>query len=541
MAARHGTPRLLARATLLGIAATLPLVSCVGPDGLPVNPLKKMIGTEVSVEQEREWGYQFDQEIAKKVTLIDDPIVVGFVNDLGQDIVRGIEPQPFIYRFRVILDPTLNAFAVPGGYVYIHSGTILAASSLDELAGVVGHEIGHVKGRHIARMQEKMAIPQLLAGIVGMGAAVAAKNAGPAVTAEAVNVAMQLQFSREFEAEADDLGMTFMSRAGYDPQGMAHFFEKIEAEERPGSVEIPPYLYSHPALKDRIKSVETEAPTLRIHGTPPAELAAEMPEAQLRLTQLIAAQRTSFSRSGVPENPAAGDAVLGAAEGRVVAGDVQGAIALLAAGERTDPGDPRIPFREAELLESAGRRTEAIAAYRRTLQLDPTQAQVLYKMGLACKANGDRHRAVFYLEQAERRFGEKSELKKKAAREVEKLTFRVVTEAGLADGSAASAADTAAGFSRETFQTSDSEAVWWAKVHARYYSNDLLKKMSVRWIDPSGTVHAETPVELRGRPDVVARLPIRRDGRIRTGVWTAEALFEGDVVDQRTFTIRTGP
>ncbi|HME70659.1 MAG TPA: M48 family metalloprotease [Myxococcota bacterium] len=527
--------------TLLLWAAALPWLSCVGPDGEPVNPLKKIIGAEVSVEQEREWGYEFDREIAKKVTLIDDPIVVGFLNDLGQDIVRGIEPQPFIYRFRVILDPTLNAFAVPGGYVYIHSGTILAASSLDELAGVVGHEIGHVKGRHIARMQEKMAIPQLLAGIVGMGAAVAAKNAGPAVAAQAVNVAMQLQFSREFEAEADDMGMTFMSRAGYDPQGMAHFFEKIQAEERPGAIEIPPYLYSHPALKDRIKSVETEAPTLRVHGSPPVELVAEMPEAQLRLTELIEAQRTSFAQTTAPVDHAAGDGVLAAAEGRAIEGDFNGAITVLAAGEKAEPGDPRIPFREGELLEIAGRRTEAIAAYRRTLRLDPTRAQVLYKMGLACKANGERHRAVFYLEQAERRFGEKSELQKKAAREVEKLTFRVVTEAGLADGSEARTADTAAGFSREAFQTSDSEAVWWAKVHARYYSNDLLKKMTVRWIDPSGAVHAETPVELRGRPDVVARLPIRPDGGIQSGVWTAEALFEGDVVDHRTFSIQPGP
>jgi len=535
-----GPARRLARGAPL-LAAGLSLASCVGADGSPVNPLKKMIGAEVSIDQEREWGYQFDGEIAKKVTLIDDPIVVGFVNDLGQDIVRQIEPQPFIYRFRVILDPTLNAFAVPGGYVYIHSGTILAASSLDELAGVVGHEIGHVKGRHIARMQEKMAIPQLLAGIVGMGAAVAAKNAGPAVAAQAVNVAMQLQFSREFEAEADDMGMTFMSRAGYDPHGMGHFFEKVAAEERPGAIEIPPYLYSHPALKDRIKSVDTEAPTLRVHGSPPVELAAEMPEAQLRLTELIAAQRTSFPQAAVALEPAAGDASLTAAERRAAEGDYLGASAVLAAGEKSAPADPRIPFREGELLEMAGRRDQAIAAYRRTLRLDPTRAQVLYKMGLACKANGERHRAVFYLEQAERRFGEKSELQKKAAWEVEKLTFRVVTDAGLSDGSDARTADPAAGFSRGAFQTSDNEAVWWAKVHARYYKSDLLKKMTVRWIDPSGTVHAETPVEPLGRPDVVARLPIRTDGGIQPGVWTAEARFEGDVVDQRTFSIQAGP
>ena len=145
-------------------------LSCVQNDGSRFNPIDAY--TKVSVEQEREIGATFDSQIQEHIRLIDDPVVLEFVNDLGRSIVRTIEPQPFIYRFRVIVDPSLNAFAVPGGYIYLHSGTILQSAALDELAGVVAHEIGHVKGRHYARMREKAAIPDLLAKLAGMAAAV---------------------------------------------------------------------------------------------------------------------------------------------------------------------------------------------------------------------------------------------------------------------------------------------------------------------------------------------------------------------------------
>ncbi len=534
MAARR--LRLAAHAVLL-LAATLG--GCVQDDGSTFNPIKQW--TEVTVDEEREAGMKFDREIRKVAVVIDDPLVVGFVNDLGQDIVRTIEPQPFIYRFRVILDPRLNAFAVPGGYVYIHTGTILAASTVDELAGVIAHEIGHVKGRHIARMQEKMAIPSLLASLAGMAAAVAAKQGGALVTAQAVNVAMQLQFTREFEAEADDMGMTFMSRAGYDPRGMAQFFERIEAEERPGAIEIPPYLYSHPALPDRIRAVEAALPTLHVQGKPPPEMQTELDEAQLRLLQLVESQRTSFAQGKATADRAAGDAVLVQAEKRVAEGDVGGAIALLARAETTRADDPRLPFRRAELLEQIGRNDEAIVAWRQALRLEPTRAQALYRMGLACKARGDRHRAVFYLEQAESRFGAGSELQKKAAWEVEKLTFPVVDRAGLADGDDSKGGDTGAGSSRESFTTADAKAVWWARLHGRYWEQKYLDKFTVRWRDPSGAVYTAEPIEEEGKPLVVARLPIAGDTALTPGTWTVEAVFEGDVVDRRTFELRAAP
>ena len=169
----------MATRTALLTLATLALAclaGCVQDDGTRFNPIKDM--TSVSDDEERELGLQFDRELRKKVVVIEDPVVAGFINDLGQEIVRTIEPQPFIYRFRVIQDESLNAFAVPGGYVYFHSGTLLAAGSIDELAGVMGHEIAHVKAHHYARMQKKSQIPDLLVGLAGMAAAVAAEEPG---------------------------------------------------------------------------------------------------------------------------------------------------------------------------------------------------------------------------------------------------------------------------------------------------------------------------------------------------------------------------
>ena len=104
----------------------------------------------------------------------------------------------------------------------------LIAGSVDELAGVLGHEIGHVKGRHIARLQEETAIPNLLANLAGILATAATGEPGFVMAAQGVNVALQLQYTRELEDEADHIGSIFMARAGYEPIGMVRFFERIE-------------------------------------------------------------------------------------------------------------------------------------------------------------------------------------------------------------------------------------------------------------------------------------------------------------------------
>ena len=208
-------------AALLGVAAA----GCLQDDGRRFNPLRQLGPPDV--QDERDIGAQFDEEIRKHVVLIDDPVVAGFVNEIGQQLVAGLDRQPFVYRFRVVRDPALNAFAVPGGYIYLHSGTVLAAGSVDELAGVIGHEIGHVKARHFARMQARTKIPDLLTNLAGMAAAVATGEPGVLVATQAANVAMQLRFTREFETEADQLSVVYTTRAGYEPAAITRFFDEV--------------------------------------------------------------------------------------------------------------------------------------------------------------------------------------------------------------------------------------------------------------------------------------------------------------------------
>jgi predicted Zn-dependent protease len=223
-----------ARGLTLAAAAAAGLAACIQDDGTRFNPLKKIVPS-VSEDDEREIGMAFDRELQAVVPVIHDPVVADFINELGQTLVSQIEPQPFIYHFRIIDDSALNAFAVPGGYIYFHSGTVLAVSSVDELAGVMGHEIAHIKQHHYARMRKQSQIPDLLVAIAGMAAAVAAKEPGLLVATQAANVAMKLRYSREYEAEADQYGGVFMVRAGYDPAGSARFFTRRSETASPRS------------------------------------------------------------------------------------------------------------------------------------------------------------------------------------------------------------------------------------------------------------------------------------------------------------------
>jgi predicted Zn-dependent protease len=389
---------------ILILAALVALGACVQDDGSRFNPIKAVV-PDYDEDAEREMGMEFDRQLQQAVRVIHDPVVAGFMNDLGQEIVRQVEPQPFIYRFRVIEDASLNAFAVPGGYVYFHSGTLLKVGSIDELAGVVGHEIAHVKGHHYIRMRQKAQLPDLLAGIAGIVVAVAADAPEVLLWSQGINVALQLRFSREFETEADQLGGIFAARSGYEPSGIIAFFERILAETRRDPNQIPPYLFTHPEVEDRIATVATDAETLRPARDPDSTLPEALREAQARLELLIDTKRTSLPSYAPPADREKTDPLLAEADRLAERGDADAALVQLARAEAVEPNDPRVPFRIGEILYQAKRYPGAVAAYRRTVRLDPSRARVFYKLGLAYKAAGERHRAVFALEQALRRAG----------------------------------------------------------------------------------------------------------------------------------------
>jgi predicted Zn-dependent protease len=512
----------------LAVAVASVFAACVQNDGRRFNPLRAVVPS-ISDDDEREIGMQFDRELQAVVPVIHDPVVTDFINELGQALVSQIEPQPFIYRFRVIDDPSLNAFAVPGGYIYFHSGTLLAVSSVDELAGVMGHEIAHVKQHHYARMRKKSQIPDLLVGIAGMAAAIAAEEPGLLVVTQAANVAMKLRYSREYEAEADQFGSVFMARAGYDPAGITRFFERILEEQKRTPNVIPPYLYSHPEVEDRIAAVEIAAESLRPTHEPDPAFEEVLPIVQARLALLVDKNRSSLPRHTPPLDRLDADPAIEEALALAEAGNRDEALVRLGQAQARNPDDPRIPFHVGELLFAAGRYEEAAAAYRRTLQLDASRGLVFFKLGLAYKEMGERHRAVYALEQAARLAGDTSTLRKRADWEVLKLTFTIIPEAGFADGSEDERGDTPAGFSREEFREGDRRIAWWARVHPRFQS--YVDAFELRWTAPDGRVVQQEDVEEYSRSAIGSVLALEQGAT--AGEWTAELLLGDEVVDHR--------
>jgi len=214
-----------------------------------------------SLEHEIAIGKGAAQEIERSAKLITDPVVTEYVNRVGQNLVRNSDAKvPFIIK--VIDSDEVNAFALPGGFFYVNSGLILAADEEAELAGVMGHEIGHVAARHYTRSVTKgtilqwATIPLILLGPGGWG--------GYGLY-QGLNLAIPmgfLKFSRDQEREADYLGLQYMYKAGYDPNAFVSFFEKLQAQERrrPGS--IPKIFSDHPPTPERVQKAQEEIATI---------------------------------------------------------------------------------------------------------------------------------------------------------------------------------------------------------------------------------------------------------------------------------------
>ncbi len=208
----------------------------------------------MSVEREKQIGEQFLLEIQQEVPLIEDPFITSYINRLGQKLVAQMGPQPFTYRFFIVQDPTMNAFAVPGGYIFLHTGMIMMADREGELAGVMAHEISHIYCRHMARMMEKSR-PVTIATLVGAMASIflGGALAQPLIAGVmAGGQSAMLAYSRDFEAEADATGFKWMVKAGYNPRDMISMFNKMNKQRWFEGGKTPLYLRTHPYTDDRI-------------------------------------------------------------------------------------------------------------------------------------------------------------------------------------------------------------------------------------------------------------------------------------------------
>ena len=218
-------------------------------------------GDWYSDRQQVAMGQQYAQEIDKSTHFITDPVVDEYVNRIGQNLVKNSDAKvPF--TIKVIDSNQINAFALPGGFLYVNSGLILAADDEAELAAVMAHEIAHVAAHHAAREMTKMNYMQIGSIPLMIFAEGSWTGYGIYEVSQLAIPLTFLQFSREYEAEADYLGVQYAYRAGYDPQGMVSIFEKLDALEKHKPGALSRAFSDHPATPDRIANVEQEIATI---------------------------------------------------------------------------------------------------------------------------------------------------------------------------------------------------------------------------------------------------------------------------------------
>jgi predicted Zn-dependent protease len=214
------------------------------------------VGNWYSTDYEIKMGKTYASEIEKSTRFITDPVVVEYVNRIGQNIVKNSDCKvPF--TIKVIDSDEINAMALPGGFFYVNSGLILNADEEAELAGVMAHETAHVCAHHVAREMTRLNYAQIgmvpvmifVGGWTGYGIYEGAQLAIPITF---------LQFSRDFEAQADYLGVQYMYRAGYDPQAFISFFEKVQALEKRKPGIVSKAFSDHPQTPDRILHSQEE-------------------------------------------------------------------------------------------------------------------------------------------------------------------------------------------------------------------------------------------------------------------------------------------
>lgn len=269
LASRHvlrGWRGALAVAFLLALGLS-PGPALLAPGSAPAQSLiDKVFG--MSTEEEVRLGREISREVERKLGVVYQPDVATYVNDLGQRLVRHSQRANLPHAFKVVKEPSVNAFALPGGFVYVHLGLIAAAESEMELAGVLAHEIGHVSGHHHS---EQLAKSQA----IGLGTTLFGALVGGAtqrmdialVAAELVATGAYMKFSRDAEREADQLGVQMLHRAGWNPRGMVSFFDKLEEKRLERGMPISGvdvFFSTHPTPVERRANVEA-----LIQGLPP--------------------------------------------------------------------------------------------------------------------------------------------------------------------------------------------------------------------------------------------------------------------------------
>jgi predicted Zn-dependent protease len=329
----------------------------------------------ITIKEEEQMSRQMMAMIYKHFDVIDDPVIVPYVNKIGRRVLASLPQQPFKYQFHVINDDIYNAFATPAGHIFVYTGLLNAMQEEEELAGIMGHEIAHVYCRHISQKIERSkkvgmaTLAGVAAGILmGLGGA---GEAGSAVTmgSMAAGQTAELAYSRENEMQADQLGVEFLAKANYNASGLLEILKKIRSKSWFGSEQVPTYLMTHPAVEDRIAFIGSwlESYDKKFKPVP------RVNQDEFNLVHLL-----SETRYGNEQ------AILGKYESEVA----------------RNPKDPQAHHGYGLILARAGNRQEAISQVRIALTKRAFDPYILKDLGWIYFLDGKYEQALKTLESA---------------------------------------------------------------------------------------------------------------------------------------------
>jgi predicted Zn-dependent protease len=338
----------------------------------------------LSPAQERRIGEEFLRKARNSLAFVDDPEISEYLQTLGQRLVSYSDTPGRDFRFFAIDDPSINAFAVPGGFIGVHTGLILAAQNEAELASVLAHETAHITQRHIPRLiaeSERVSLPAMaaiLASILLASSGHGGAEAGLAATSAAM-AQHGINFTRSFEEEADRVGMGLLAKSQFDPHGMPAFFERMQNLNRHNDTNLPEFLRTHPVTTNRIADARNRAAQMAVRPRPDS---SDFYHVRAKLRALAAGAPDEIVR-GFRENLAQGKHRNDDAERYGYA------LALLRAKQielaRTETArlleqhPRRVPYRvlQAEIEMAAGNAKRATELYAAALRQNPENGILL--------------------------------------------------------------------------------------------------------------------------------------------------------------------
>ncbi len=364
----------------------------------------------LSDKQERTIGNRVMREVRIDPAFVDDPEISDYVKSLGNRLLGAAEAPRRPIEFFVVEDEAVNAFALIGGHIGLHTGLILLTRNEAELAGVVAHEISHILQRHQSRLYQGQGKYQL-ASLAALAIAILASRGNSSQSSQMTEAAMvgasalmiqgQLDYTREHEREADRVGITMLSRAGYDPRGMVSFFERMQRANRLSEFKsAPSYLRTHPLTIERIADMQG-----RVEPLPPKlvpdSFEYRLAKAKLRASAGSATEAAGYFREQLADRTVLRprDQVYGLALALRRARDFAAAEKELATIRAGDGGHPAFEWLAAQIQGDEGRIEESLATYRAALKKHPRYRGLVYGLARALLDAGRTAEAIAWLEE----------------------------------------------------------------------------------------------------------------------------------------------